>query len=290
MSAFTQSVILQVGINVLLALGYWIAVSTGRYSFGHVGFVAIGAYTSSILTENFSWPLPSALLAAAAAATVGGVLVGFMALRLPMLYLAIITLAFSSVIVIIANEWDYVGGPIGMFGMDGTSIPLVFTCLAIVVVYLLLLSRSRLGLAYSAIREDDQAARASGIRVTRVAVSAFATSAAVTGVAGGLIAHQQGVIQPEQFGPQASLLVILYVVLGGVQYFWGAALGAIVLTLLPIYLNWLADWYQIVYGLLFIVLMIARPQGLIGRRNDSSRTADLLRRFQRRREEGETVG
>ena len=207
MSAFTQSVILQVGINVLLAVGYWIAVSTGRYSFGHVGFVAIGAYTSSILTENFSWPLPSALLAAAAAATVGGVLVGFMALRLPMLYLAIITLAFSSVIVIIANEWDYVGGPIGMFGMDGTSIPLVFTCLAIVVVYLLLLSRSRLGLAYSAIREDDQAARASGIRVTRVAVSAFATSAAVTGVAGGLIAHQQGVIQPEQFGPQASLLV-----------------------------------------------------------------------------------
>ena len=158
MSAFTQSVILQVGINVLLAVGYWIAVSTGRYSFGHVGFVAIGAYTSSILTENFSWPLPVALLGAAAAATVGGVLVGFMALRLPMLYLAIITLVFSVGHRHLAKSGTTSAGAIGMFGMDGTSIPMVLVCLAIVVVYLLLLSRSRLGLAYSAIREDDQAA------------------------------------------------------------------------------------------------------------------------------------
>jgi branched-chain amino acid transport system permease protein len=290
MSAFTQSVLLQVGINVLLAVGYWIAVSTGRYSFGHVGFVAIGAYTSAILTTNFSWSLPTALLAAAVAAAVGGVLVGFIALRLPMLYLAIITLAFSSVIVIIANEWEYVGGPIGMFGMEGTTIPIVVVCLVIVVAYVLLLSRSRLGLAYAAIREDDQAAKASGIRVTRVAVSAFATSAAVTGVAGALVAHQQGVIQPAQFGPQASLLVILYVVFGGVEYFWGAALGAVVLTLLPIYFNWLSDWYQIVYGLLFVALMIVRPQGLIGRSSGRSRLAGLTRLFQRSRQEGETVG
>jgi branched-chain amino acid transport system permease protein len=120
-------------------------------------------------------------------------------------------------------------------------------------------------------------------------VSAFATSAAVTGVAGALLAHQQGVIQPEQFAPQQSLIVILFVVFGGMQYFWGAALGAIVLTLLPIYFNWLTDWYFIVYGLLFVALMIVRPQGLIGRSSGAFRKSGLDRLSSRFRREDETV-
>lgn len=265
MSAFTEAVILQVGINILLALGYWIAVSTGKYSFGHAAFMAIGGYTASILTLNFSWPLPVALVAAAVTAAVAGGLVGWLALRLSLLYLAIITLVFSELVNVSVSQWTYVGGASGLFGMSGTTIPMVLTCLGIVVVYLIVLTRSRLGLAYAAIREDEQAAMASGIRITRVAVSAFATSAAVTGVAGALSAHQQLIISPSLFGPQQSLIIILYCVLGGVEYFWGAAVGAAVLSLLPIYFSSLADWYDILYGLLFVVLMIVRPQGLIGR-------------------------
>ncbi len=264
MSAFTQSVILQVGIDVLLALGYWIAVSTGKYSFGHAGFMAIGAYTASILTVKFSWSLPIALLAAAVLAGVAGALVGWVALRLSLLYLAIITLVFSELISVLISRWDYVGGAAGLFGMSGTTIPIVLSCLAIVVVYLVLLTRSRLGLAYAAIRGDQQAAMASGVRITFIASGAFATSAAVTGVAGALLAHQQQIITPANFGPQQSLIIILYTVFGGVEYFWGAAVGAIVLGLLPVYFGSLADWYQILYGLLFVVLMIVRPQGLIG--------------------------
>ncbi len=269
MSAATEAIILQVGINVLLALGYWIAVSTGKYSFGHAAFMAVGAYTASILTLNFAWPLPLALLASAVTAAVAGGIIGGLALRLSLLYLAIVTLVFSELVNIVISQWSYVGGTSGLVGMTGTTIPLVLTCLAIVVVYLMLLTRSRLGLAYAAIREDEQAAMASGVRITLVAAGAFASSAAVTGVAGALAAHQQLIIAPSLYGPQQSLIIILFCVFGGIEYFWGAAAGAIVLSLLPIYFSSLADWYPIVYGLLFVALMIARPQGLIGRTNMS---------------------
>jgi len=267
MSAADEAVTIQVGINVLLALGYWIAVSTGKYSFGHAAFMAVGAYTGSILTLNFALPLPVALLASAAAAAVAGGIAGWLALRLSLLYLAIVTLVFSELINIVISESSYLGATSGLIGMTGTTIPLVLACLLIVVIYLVLLTRSRLGLAYAAIREDEQAAMASGIRITLVAAGAFATSAAVTGVAGALAAHQQLIIAPSLFGPQQSLIIILYCVFGGVEYFWGAAAGAVVLSLLPIYFSSLADWYPIVYGLLFVALMIVRPQGLIGRTN-----------------------
>lgn len=265
MSTFTEAVILQVGIAVLLALGYWIAVSTGKYSFGHAAFMAIGAYAASILTLNFSWPLPLAMVAAALASAVAGAMIGWMALRLTLLYLAIITFIFSQLVDTLLSEWDYVGGASGLVGMSGTTVPLVLGTIAVVVVYLVLLTRSRLGLAHEAIREDEQAAMASGLRITLIEVSAFATSAAVTGVAGALAAHQLMVITPSLFGPSQALLIILYCVFGGVQYFWGAAAGAIVLSLLPIYFSFLSEWYQIAYGLLFVALMIVRPQGLIGR-------------------------
>ncbi|SHL06288.1 amino acid/amide ABC transporter membrane protein 2, HAAT family [Pseudonocardia thermophila] len=280
MSPYAEAVLLQVGINVLLALGYWIAVSTGKYSFGHAAFMAIGAYAASMLTLNFAWPLPVAMLVAAVVAAVAGAVIGWMALRLSLLYLAIITFIFGQLVELLFAQWDYVGGATGMIGMTGTTLTLVYSSIAVVVVYLVLLTRSRLGLAYAAIREDERAATASGLRITRIAVGAFAASAAVTGVAGALAAHQLMIITPSLFGPQQALLIILYCVLGGVQYFWGAAVGAIVLSVLPIWFEWLNDWYMIVYGLLFVVLMIVRPQGLIGR-SERSGGGPLLRRLRR---------
>lgn len=265
MSAYDEAVTIQVGIAILLALGYWINAATGKFSFGHAAFMAIGAYTSSILTEKFEWSLETSLLMAGLAAAFAGAFVGWIALRLSILYLAIITFAFAEIVMILLDNWEYVGGASGLFGMRGTSIPLVAVCIGIVIVYLILLTRSRKGLSYEAIREDEQAARACGLGVTRISVEAFAVSAAVTGVAGALSAHETLIITPSQFGAPQSLLIILFVVLGGVQYFWGAIVGAVVLTMLPIWFDFLKDYYQITYGLLFVVLMILRPQGIIGR-------------------------
>lgn len=266
MSPFHEAVVIQAAIAVLLALGYWMAVSTGRFAFGHAGFMAIGAYAASILTIKHSWGLVPAVIVAAAITAVAGAAVGLVALRLNLLYLAIITFVFAQLIATLISQWDYVGRATGMFGMRGTTVPMVLTFVLVVVAYLVLHTRSRFGLACAAVREDELAARASGLSTTKIAVQMFALSAAVTGAAGGLAAHFLFFISPRQFDAAQSLVIVLYVVFGGVQYFWGAAAGAIVLSLLPVYFNFLDRWYQILYGLLFIVLMIVRPQGVIGKR------------------------
>jgi branched-chain amino acid transport system permease protein len=105
----------------------------------------------------------------------------------------------------------------------------------------------------------------------------FAVSAAITGAAGALAAHFLLFIRPTDFDAGQSMVIVLYVVFGGLQFYWGAAAGAIVLAALPIYFNFLERWYQIVYGALFVVLMIVRPQGVVGRRGEGG----LLRRLRR---------
>ncbi len=279
MSAYTEAVTIKLGIAILLALGYWITAATGKFSFGHAAFMGIGAYAASILTEKFDWSLETSILIAGLAGAVAGAFVGWISLRLSILYLAIITFAFAEIVKILLESWDYVGGASGLFGMRGTTVPLVAVCIGIVIVYLFLLTRSRKGLSYEAIREDEQAARACGLGVTRISVEAFAVSAAITGVAGALSAHETLIITPSQFGAPQSLLIILFVVLGGVQYFWGAIVGAVVLTMLPIWFDFLEEYYQITYGLLFVVLMILRPQGIVGRGTGRRFTLDSVKRL-----------
>jgi branched-chain amino acid transport system permease protein len=230
------------------------------------------------MTVKHGWSLWAAVLVAAATATIAGAAVGLIALRLNLLYLAIITFVFAQLVATLINQWDYVGGATGFVGMSGTTIALVAVWVLAVVAYLVLHTRSRLGLACAAIREDEVAARAAGLATTKIMVQMFAVSAAITGAAGALAAHFLMFISPRDFDAGQSMVIVLYVVFGGIQYFWGAAAGAIVLSLLPIYLNWLERWYQIAYGALFVVLMILRPQGIVGRGSGG-----LLRRGRRAR-------
>lgn len=265
MSLYVEGILVMVGVNVLLALGYWITVNTGQFSFGHAGFMAIGAYVASILTLNMGVPLVPAMLVAGLVAGGVGALVGLPALRLSMLYLAMATLGFAELVQIVFQNWEYVGKSSGISGMRGTSLPLVLAVLVLLVVYLWLVSRSRVGLAYAAVREDEAAARAAGLNVTQIKVIAFAQGAGVTGIAGALYAHQMVHIEPAIFSPQQSLIIVLYVMFGGLATFWGPLVGAAVLTILPEVFGFLRDWYLMLYGALFVVLMIVRPQGLIGK-------------------------
>jgi branched-chain amino acid transport system permease protein len=262
--SYSSGILIQVGIAILLALGYWITANTGRFSFGHAGFMAIGAYGASILTQKLGWPLPPAMLAGGLAAALAGALIGWASLRLSVLYLAIVTLAFAQLVQVCLSNWSYVGGDSGIAGMTGTSLPLVATCVVVLLCYLWLVSRSRVGLALAALREDEQAARAAGLNTTKIATSAFSQSAFVTGVGGALSAHYLLFISPGVFGAQQSLMIILYVVLGGLAVFWGPVLGATLLSLFPVYMTFLEGSYMFVYGGLFVVLMIVRPQGIIG--------------------------
>ena len=265
-SVFADSVIIGAGINVLLALGLYFTLATGQFSVGHGGFMAIGAYTASILTVNFGWGLVAAVLCGAFAAFVVGVLIGLPVLRFSHLYLAMATFGFGEIVRAAFSVNDYVGGVGGMRGMQGTTAPLVLTFVALAIAFSWLHARSRWGLACDAIRQDEDAAAAMGIDVRLNKVLAFGVGAAITGIGGGLYAHHFFFIEPPTFGLQMSVAIILFVIFGGIETFWGAVLGAIVLSLLPDLFRFLKDWYLFMYGLLFVVLMIFRPQGVIDRR------------------------
>lgn len=266
MSVFFDSVLIGIGINVLLALGLYFTLATGQFSVGHGGFMAVGAYAASVLTVNFGWPLVPAVLCGAAAAFTVGVLIGLPVLRFSHLYLAMATFGFGEVVRSLFSVADYVGGVGGMRGMTGTSLPIVLGFVLAAIAFCWLHARSRWGLACDAIRQDEDAAAAMGVDVRMNKVMAFGLGAAMTGLGGGLYAHHFFFIEPPTFGLQMSVAIILFVIFGGVETFWGAILGAVLLTLLPDAFRFLKDWYLFLYGLLFVLLMIFRPQGLIDRR------------------------
>ena len=265
-SVFADSVIIGAGVNVLLALGLYFTLATGQFSVGHGGFMAIGAYTASVLTVSFGWALVPAVLCGAAAAFVVGVLIGLPVLRFSHLYLAMATFGFGEIVRAVFSVTDYVGGVGGLRGMMGTTAPMVLVFVALAIAFSWLHARSRWGLACDAIRQDEGAAAAMGIDVRLNKVLAFGVGAALTGMGGGLYAHHFFFIDPPTFGLQMSVAIILFVIFGGIETFWGAVLGAIVLSLLPDLFRFLKDWYLFLYGLLFVALMIFRPQGIIDRR------------------------
>jgi branched-chain amino acid transport system permease protein len=266
LNAYQEGLLIGIGVNSILALGLWITVSTGQFSLGHAGFMAIGAYISSMLTLKFGWNLiPAMLIAAVLAGVVGGVF-GFPALRLNEMYLVMATLGFAGLVQIFFINFDYLGGVAGLHGMHGTSLGLTAVVVAVVIVYVWLLSRSRLGLAHEAIRQDIQAARACGLNVTAIKVLAFGVGAMITGLGGALAAHQRLFISPDTFDIQQSVVILLFVMLGGSESWRGAVLGAVVLTLFPEVFRFLNDWYLFVYGALLVALVIFRPQGILGRR------------------------
>jgi branched-chain amino acid transport system permease protein len=176
------------------------------------------------------------------------------------------TFGFGEIVRAAFSVSDYVGGVGGMRGMQGTTAPLVLAFVALAIAFSWLHARSRWGLACDAIRQDEDAAAAMGIDVRLNKVLAFGVGAAITGIGGGLYAHHFFFIEPPTFGLQMSVAIILFVIFGGIETFWGAVLGAIVLSLLPDLFRFLKDWYLFMYGLLFVVLMIFRPQGVIDRR------------------------
>lgn len=263
MSLYVEGVVTLIGINVILAVGYWLTANTNQFSLGHAGFMAIGAYASSVLTVNLGWPLPLAMLLGGLLAGVVGAVAALPGLRLSLLHLAMVTLAFAEMVQIIFANWDYVGATVGFSGMSGTSLPLVAATLGVILAYVWAYARSRVGLNAIAVREDEIAASAAGLSVTRVKVSAFGQSALVTGIGGALLAHHLRFIQPDAFDVSQSVVIVLYVVFGGLYSLWGPVVGATVLTALPEVVDFLADWYLIVYGSLFVVVMAVRPQGII---------------------------
>ncbi|HKY30284.1 MAG TPA: branched-chain amino acid ABC transporter permease [Pyrinomonadaceae bacterium] len=280
-SPYFVRILLLSGIAITLAVSLnLINGFTGQFSIGHAGFMAVGAYSSAYFSVNYGAALAVSLgggklawgVALAIATLVGaffaglaGLIVGVPSLRLKGDYLAIVTLGFGQIIVVFLNNIEAIGGARGYSGIpivqSGFWIFLI-AVLTIIIVYNIV--NSAFGRALISIREDELAAEAMGVNTTRYKVMAFVVSSALAGAGGVLLAHFDGYLNPKSFEFIKSFEILIMIILGGLGSIIGSVLGAILLTVLPEALRGFAEYRMVIYSLLLIILMITRPQGLLG--------------------------
>jgi branched-chain amino acid transport system permease protein len=269
-----------IGINIILAVSLnLINGYTGQFSLGHAGFMAVGAYTAAVITNQFGelntffsgTVFLGALLAGGLLAAVAGLLVGIPTLRLRGDYLAIVTLGFGEIIRVVFQNMQSVGGARGLSVMHGWTIFFWAFGFAAVTVYVVTaLVHSTYGRGFIAVRDDEIAAAAMGINPTKYKVTAFVVGAFFAGIAGGLYAHSKQFLTPGGFGFMESISIVVMVILGGMGNTIGVIIAAILLTLLPEFLRPVAEYRMIIYSLLLIILMLTRPQGLFSLRKSLS--------------------
>ena len=270
-----QGIIITIGIYVLLAASLNLTTGVlGELVLGHAGFMSIGAYTAALFTLHMDLPgmveFPLALLVGGGLAAVFGVFIGMPALRLRGDYLAIVTLGFGEIIRVVIQNLTITGGGRGLYGIDEyTTFPWVFWIAALSVAVMYSMIGTRQGRAILSLRENEIAAEAVGVPSTRYKVLAFTLSSFFAGVAGGLYAHYITVLDPATFDFNMSIEILVMVVLGGMGSFTGSVLAAVVLTLLPELLRDLADYRMLIYSVVPVLMMILRPQGLLGKREFS---------------------
>ncbi len=257
------------GLN--LTLGY-----AGQISLAQASFMAIGAYATAILTlAGLHWLVGMA--AGVAACFVVGLVLGFPALRVQGHFLAFVTLAFNTLVFLVARNEDWLTG--GTYGLSGMPRPSFFGLSAVkqlpfyyftVVVFVIAAAlmygivRSPWGRAFKALRENPIRAESLGVDTRRITLMAFAIGSAYGGLAGAMVTPLVQFIEPGSFALVHSVRILLMVVVGGAGYFFGPVLGAAIVILLPEVLRFTQGYYLIIYALMVIVLMVFCPSGMLG--------------------------
>ena len=284
-SPYFLQVLCLAGINIILAVSLnLINGFTGQFSIGHAGFMAIGAYVSSFLSITFgdrirgvvsfapeavqnSVLLLAVLAVGALCAGAAGFLVGVPSLRLRGDYLAIVTLGFGEIIRVFIVNIDAVGGARGLGGMPKlANFFWIYLFAAGTVAVVTRIVGSSFGRTLIAIREDEIAAEAMGVNTTRAKVLSFVVSSAMAGVAGGLFAHYLIYLHPNSFTFIRSFEIIIMIVIGGLGSITGSVLGAVLYITLTEGLRQFAQYRMVAFSLLLVILMIVRPQGILGHR------------------------
>ncbi len=285
--------VIQVVVLCLVALSAWLLLRVGRISLGQQAYFGIGAYGAALLTAVGQWPLPAALLAATLVAVVCALLVSGPLLRLPGLHYAVATLAVAELLRLGLSGWrlqvPQAGGQrVGPDGVQGfRDIRWLFEhqvgqteymlwallALGLTVVTLLLLARTRLGLAMQAVGQDELLADSQGLPVQRIRLLASALAAAVAALAGGLYAHQLTYIEPAIFDPMLGIHAVGYSMLGGLATPLGPLLGAAFDLGLLEATRLFEGWRMVLFGTLVAFFLRWRPRGLLDE--------NLLHRFSR---------
>jgi branched-chain amino acid transport system permease protein len=287
LNPYLFSILMYSGINAILAASLNLVNGfTGQFSMGHAGFMSVGGYVSAFLSttlaarhpELFADPAQASLLfagvllAGGIAAAIAGYLVGLPSLRLKGDYLAIVTLGFGEIIRVFVLNIDAIGGARGMPNIPQlTSFDWVYGFLVITLFILWRMVRSPEGREFLAVREDEIAAESMGVNTTKAKVRAFVVGAFFAGVSGGLFGHFLQYLSPQSFDFNRSFEIIIMVVLGGMGSLSGSVIAAFLLTglreaLRPLQEITKLDFRMVIYSSLLIVLMLTRPNGLLGTR------------------------
>lgn len=283
-----------IGIYTLVVIGLnLLSGYTGQVSMGQAGFYAVGAYTSALLMMRLNVPFWIAALAGALVATVCGILIAIPTLRLNGPYLVMATVGFGEIIRLILVNWASVTrGAAGLTGIPAPSLfgfrivseqafyYLIYLMVAIGIVVATRLSRSKVGRAFMAIREDELAAESMGVPTNAYKVAAFAISAAYAGIAGAIFASFSSVASPDNFTFDDSVGFLCMSVIGGNNSINGALVGTIALTMVSEAFRFLQSYRLIIYGAILLSTVIFMPQGLVG---FSSLIASFARRWKERR-------
>ena len=265
----------QIGFYMVLAVGLnMVAGFCGLLDLGYAAFFAIGAYTTGILMTrlhfSFWLTIPFAILFAA----IAGVVVGGPTLRLRSDYLAIVTLGFGEIVRITANNLTITGGATGIFGIPPLALGSLLVTSKTFYYYLMIflvvlgvagaysLRHSRVGRAWHFIREDEDAALAMGVNTALFKLYAYITGAVWASMTGAVYAVSMTAIAPESFSYSQSVLILIAVILGGLGSIPGVLIGAVLVTVLPEVLRAVSSFRLLVFGILMVVFMITRPQGL----------------------------
>jgi branched-chain amino acid transport system permease protein len=279
-------------LNVLMVILFYVLLSVGldlvsgycgQFSFATGAFYGIGAYTAAIMTRDLSTPFWINLPAGAIVSGVFGLLLGIPALRLKGHFLAIVTIAFQTIVYLVISQWtSFTGGQVGLqmanigevklFGTPLFEIATLrsyyYLTLVVAVIGVFVAWRlvaSRLGAEWIAIRDDETLASAVGLDATRGKLTAFVASAALAGVAGALTAYSLRGVTPDDYTIWISATVAAMMVIGGRGTFIGPIIGAVFLIVLPEFLGRFAEYKLLLYGVMLVVAITFAPEGLVGR-------------------------
>jgi len=265
MSGYLSGVIAILGINVIFAYGIYVTAAAGQLNLGGAGFQAIGAYAAAILSLEFGLNIWLTIVVATLVGGLIGFLIAFPILRTRGVYMVLATFAFAQVVVGIVLNSEYLGGSMGFIMSDYVEVGVVLPVTLGVIVFVFYLMSTPVGLAMRAVHDDEPVADLMGVNNRAIQVAAFTLGGAITGLSGALYAYYFGFVEVQYFNAILSIFVLLYVLIGGTQTAWGPLVGASFFTLIPEALRMGEDWRFLIFGVLIVLMMIVRPEGIVTR-------------------------
>lgn len=267
-NSFYEITLATICINIILAVSLNLVTGfTGQFSLGHAGFMSIGAYVGALINMemNSTAGFLLGILAGAVVAAIVGIIIGIPTLRLKGDYLAIATLGMAEIIRVVFLNIDITNGAAGLNGIPRfTNWMWLFIFTALTIILINNFIKSSQGRACISIREDEIAAESMGVNTTRYKVTTFAIGAFFAGIAGALYSSYFYFIKPNIFGFMKSIDILVIVVFGGMGSITGSVIAAVVLAVLTTFLQAYSELRMIIYALLLVVIMLFRPQGILG--------------------------